>query len=83
MTRPRSTFLAMLAAALLSPAVADACPICFGSAPSALLDAARLGVLAMVGVTVAVLCAFGAWFLRLRRLSAEHDRSEPSMEARS
>lgn len=64
------TAIALLfVAALLLPAVADACPICFGAVHSSLLDSARAGVLVMVVITVSVLGAFGAWFLRLRRLS--------------
>jgi hypothetical protein len=39
---------------------------------SGLLDAARLGVLALAGVTVGVLALFARWFLKLRRLAALH-----------
>jgi hypothetical protein len=42
-----------------------ACSVCFGAADGALITSARLGVLVMVGVTCAVLGAFGAFFLRL------------------
>lgn len=66
MTRPR-IFLGS-AAAFLLPRAADACPICFGAADSALLHGARLGVVAMAAVTVGVLAAFGRWFLKVRRL---------------
>jgi hypothetical protein len=84
MTRSRALLAFAIVTALLTPAVADACPVCFGSAHSALLDSARLGVLAMVGVTLAVLGAFGAFFLRLRRLAnAAPTEPESSMEARS
>ena len=63
----------------LLPASADACPICLGSAESPLLDAARLGVLAMVLVTVCVLGAFAAWFVRLaRREEAALENQEES-----
>ena len=60
-----------LAAVLLLPSAAAACPICFGAVESPLLDSARLGVLAMAGVTIGVLGAFGAWFLRLAKLESE------------
>jgi hypothetical protein len=63
--------LPAVAILVLLPEVAAACPICFGSTESALLDGARLGVLIMAGVTVCVLGAFGAWFVRLAR----HDRA--------
>ena len=47
---------------------AFACAICFGAADSSLLDAARAGVLVMVGITLLVLGGFARWFLVLRRL---------------
>lgn len=78
MTRRLVTIASLLTAIVSWPSIADACPICFGAAPSALLDAARLGVLAMVGVTLMVLGAFGAWFLRVRRLSAHADGERES-----
>ena len=46
------------------------CTICFANADSPLLDAARLGVLMMAGVTSGILIAFGCWVRRLVRLSA-------------
>lgn len=56
---------------VLIPERAVACAICFGNTESPLLDSARLGVLAMAGVTVTVLGVFGAWFVRLARLEGE------------
>lgn len=53
-----------------------ACAICFGSADSPLLDAARIGVLTMVGVTVCVLAGFARWFVRLATLAREHGSTE-------
>ena len=44
-----------------------ACAICFGGADGPLLDAARLGVLIMVGVTVMVLTLFARFFLRISK----------------
>jgi hypothetical protein len=48
-----------------------ACTICLSNADSPLLDAARLGVLTMGGVTVCVLTGFAGWIVRLARLSRE------------
>ena len=62
--------LPAVAALVVLPESAAACPICFGSVDSPLLDSARLGVLAMAGLTVCVLGIFGAWFVRLARLEA-------------
>ena len=50
------------------------CSICFGGIDSVLLDAARLGVLSMAVVTLAVLTAFARWFVRLRALEREDTR---------
>ena len=44
-----------------------ACAVCFGAAHGPLLDAARLGVLFMVGVTCIVLALFARFFLRIAR----------------
>jgi heme/copper-type cytochrome/quinol oxidase subunit 2 len=44
-----------------------ACPACFGAEEAPLIDAARLGVLVMLGITLAVQGAFVAFFLYLRR----------------
>ena len=68
MDRHPHRLLLALAAATLWPRVAFACPVCFNGVESPILDSARIGVLAMAGLTVCVLTAFGAWFLRLARL---------------
>lgn len=47
-----------------------ACTVCFGMADGPMLDGARLGVLVMVGVTAAMLTAFGVFFVRIARRSA-------------
>jgi hypothetical protein len=71
-------FLPAVAILALLPRDAAACPICLGAVDSPLLDAARLGVIAMVTVTLGVLGAFGAWFVRLaRREAAALDGSDP------
>jgi heme/copper-type cytochrome/quinol oxidase subunit 2 len=44
-----------------------ACPMCFGAEDSPLIDGAKLGVLVMVAITLAVQGAFVAFFLYLRR----------------
>ena len=70
--------LLAVAILMLLPRDAAACPICLGAVESPLVDAARLGVIAMVTVTLSVLGAFGAWFVRLaRRDEAALDGSDP------
>jgi hypothetical protein len=44
-----------------------ACPACFGAEEAPLIDAARLGVLVMLGITLAVQGGFVAFFVYLRR----------------
>jgi heme/copper-type cytochrome/quinol oxidase subunit 2 len=44
-----------------------ACPQCFGAEQSSLIDGAKVGVLVMVAVTLAVQGAFVAFFFYLRK----------------
>jgi hypothetical protein len=44
-----------------------ACPQCFGAEDSSLIDGAKLGVLVMVVITLAVQGGFVAFFLYLRK----------------
>lgn len=44
-----------------------ACPVCFGAEETSMIDATKLGILVLLGVTVAVQGAFVAFFLYLRR----------------
>jgi hypothetical protein len=54
-------------AILLAPRVASACPVCFGQSSSPMVEAAKMGVLFMLGVTVVMLGAFATFFIHLRR----------------
>jgi hypothetical protein len=44
-----------------------ACPVCFGAAETPLIDGAKLGILALLGITLAVQGAFVGFFLYLRK----------------
>jgi hypothetical protein len=44
-----------------------ACPVCFGAEESPLIDGAKLGVVALVAVTLAVQLGFVSFFLYLRK----------------
>jgi heme/copper-type cytochrome/quinol oxidase subunit 2 len=59
--------LAVLVAVALGGTTVLACPMCFGADDSPLIDGAKLGVLVMVAITLAVQGAFVAFFLYLRR----------------
>ena len=53
--------------ALVVPRIALACPVCFGQSDSSMAWGAKAGVFFMLGLTVAVLAAFGAFFIYLMR----------------
>jgi hypothetical protein len=44
-----------------------ACPLCFGAEETPMIDGAKLGVLVMLAVTLAVQGGFVGFFLYLRR----------------
>lgn len=44
-----------------------ACPVCFGAEETSMIDGTRLGIMVLLGITVAVQGAFVAFFLYLRR----------------
>lgn len=48
-----------------------ACAVCFGAADGPMIDAARLGVLVMAGVTCVMLSAFAVFFVRVARRSVD------------
>lgn len=52
---------------LADPGQALACPSCYGGAEGPMIDAARLGIGLLLGVTLGVQGAFVAFFLYLRR----------------
>jgi hypothetical protein len=48
-------------------ASADACPVCFGAHETSIIDGTRLGVMVLLGITLAVQGAFVGFFLYLRK----------------
>jgi len=44
-----------------------ACPVCFGAEETAIIDGARLGVVVLLAITLAVQGGFVGFFLYLRR----------------
>jgi len=43
-----------------------ACPVCFGAEETAMIDGAKLGILTLLAITLAVQGAFAGFFLYLR-----------------
>lgn len=62
----RSFVMAILAIAAL-PAVARACPVCFSATDSPVVNGVGMAILALLGVTAAVLACFAAFFVNLMR----------------
>ena len=48
-----------------------ACPVCFGAEETGMIDGAKLGVLVMLIITLAVQGAFVAFFIYLRKRARE------------
>ena len=44
-----------------------ACPVCFGAEETSIIDGAKLGILALLAITLAVQGAFAGFFLYLRQ----------------
>jgi heme/copper-type cytochrome/quinol oxidase subunit 2 len=65
--RPKQLALGVAAMLFAGSTSLLACPQCFGAEDSSLIDGAKLGVVVMVGVTLAVQGAFVAFFFYLRK----------------
>jgi heme/copper-type cytochrome/quinol oxidase subunit 2 len=61
------TALIAVAIMLIGSTNVFACPVCFGAEETHLIDGARLGMLVLLGITLAVQGGFVAFFLYLRR----------------
>jgi heme/copper-type cytochrome/quinol oxidase subunit 2 len=60
-------FVATVAAMLIGSASLLACPQCFGAEETTMIDGTRLGVMVMLGVTMAVQGGFVGFFFYLRK----------------
>ena len=59
-----------------------ACPVCFGAFEPSLRESMNLGILVLLGVTLAVLGAFARFFISLaRRSHLAADVASPRPEA--
>ena len=71
MTAPAARMRAALATAAAvmigSSSTVFACPMCFGAQESSLIDGAKLGILVLLGITLAVQGAFVGFFFYLRK----------------
>jgi hypothetical protein len=72
-------WIRVVAATLVLTAVsreALACPVCFGMAEGALVDGSNIGIFTLLAVTLAMLGAFAAFFVHLRRRERAMPRDE-------
>jgi heme/copper-type cytochrome/quinol oxidase subunit 2 len=66
--RPGITQVLMTVAVMIcGSSTVLACPVCFGAEETHLIDGTKLGILALLGITLAVQGAFAGFFLYLRR----------------
>ena len=72
---------AVIVAAVLAAAPASACEQCFGAnAKSPLVDAAKVGMFLLLGVTLTVQGGFLAFFLHLRKRARMFQEAEIDAE---
>ena len=57
-----------------------ACPVCFGAEESPLIEASKLGIFVLLGITLAVQGAFAGFFFYLRKKAKEHAELELDTE---
>ena len=58
--------IAVVAILIASASNAFACPVCFGAEETSMIEGTRLGILVLLGLTLAVQGGFFAFFLYLR-----------------
>lgn len=57
-----------------------ACPMCFGAQETSMIDGTKLGIFALLAITLSVQGAFAGFFLYLRRRAKENARLELDLE---
>ena len=81
MRRARGMIAAAVAVgALLAPATALACPVCFGEATGPMAEALNNGVLFMLGVVAVVQFGFVGLFVAIWRRNKQYRERKESMK---
>jgi hypothetical protein len=57
-----------------------ACTMCFGAEETSLIDGAKLGIIALLGITLAVQGGFVAFFIYLRKRAKRNADEELDLE---
>ena len=65
--RPIRIAVTTAVAVMLGSSSAFACPICFGAEETSMIDGTKLGILALLAMTLVVQGGFAAFFLYLRK----------------
>ena len=76
----RQAFATGVAMMIFGSSTVFACPVCFGAEETAMIDGARLGVLVMLGILLAVQGGFVGFFLYLRRRAKRNAEVELDTE---
>ena len=63
----RQAFAILVAVMIFGSSSVFACPVCFGAEETSIIDANKIGVLVLLGITLAVQGGFVAFFLYLRK----------------
>ena len=81
-TRARRGITALTTAAVVmgSSSSVLACPVCFGAEETSVIEGTRLGILALLAITVAVQGGFVGFFLHLRRRAKRNAELELDTE---
>ena len=66
MTRMRQVITTAAAVLIGGSSSVFACPICFGAEETSMVDGTKLGILALLAITLVVQGGFAAFFLYLR-----------------
>lgn len=82
MKKTNATRVLAIAVAIVlgGSSIAFACPVCFGAEETPIIDATRLGILVMLGITFAVQGGFLGFFLYLRQHARRNADAELDME---
>ena len=79
--RRRALFLTVIAAALLVPQIAEACPVCYGDIEGPVARGVNNGILTMLGVVLGMQVFFGVMFVGMIRRAKRNSENNETSEA--
>jgi hypothetical protein len=66
-TTARQAVATLVAVMIFGGSSVFACPVCFGAMETSVIDGTKIGILVLLGITLAVQGAFAAFFFYLRK----------------